>query len=158
MDSNRGRLSWVGQTVGALGVIASLIFVALEIRQNTEAVRSATIQAISDQSLTSVTQLLENDSLQAAFQRVNAGQPLTSDQSFRLRIYYTGLMRIQQNRYLQARLGILDIETLLFTGGRGGSYSSPYFPVFWSEVRGEYPEEFATFVDTALIANPLPDR
>ena len=43
--------SWIwketAEIVGALGVIATLIFVAFEIRQNTDAVRSSTVQDIS---------------------------------------------------------------------------------------------------------------
>ena len=44
------KLTWKGliEILGILGVIGSLIFVALEIRQNTNALRSATIQAIGE--------------------------------------------------------------------------------------------------------------
>ena len=38
------------ELVGFVSVIASLIFVGMEIRQNTTAVRGATNQAISDQA------------------------------------------------------------------------------------------------------------
>ena len=44
---NRNRL----ELIGFISVIASLVFVGMEIRQNTTAVRGATNQAISDQAL-----------------------------------------------------------------------------------------------------------
>ena len=43
---NRNRL----ELIGFISVIASLVFVGMEIRQNTTAVRGATNQAISDQA------------------------------------------------------------------------------------------------------------
>ena len=58
MEKREAKWKMVGSVLGGLGVIGSLVFVALEIRQNTEAVRSATIQAISEQSFTAVAQLV----------------------------------------------------------------------------------------------------
>ena len=42
----------VSEIAGALGVIATLIFVGTEIQQNTEAIRTSTVQAIADQDTT----------------------------------------------------------------------------------------------------------
>ena len=45
---NLNDLANVGQVIGALAVVISLIYVAFQIRQNTSAVRSATAQAVHD--------------------------------------------------------------------------------------------------------------
>lgn len=44
----KGKLSWrdLTEILGVIGVVGSLIFVAFQIQQNTNAVRSATIQEI----------------------------------------------------------------------------------------------------------------
>jgi hypothetical protein len=47
-------MSWdaigaVGELLGALGVIASLIYLAIQIRQNTESVRMASHHGVADQ-------------------------------------------------------------------------------------------------------------
>ncbi len=41
-------LANIGQVIGAIAVVISLIYVALQIRQNTNAVRSATAQAVHE--------------------------------------------------------------------------------------------------------------
>jgi len=41
-------LANVGQIIGAVAVVISLIYVALQIRQNTNAVRSATAQTVHE--------------------------------------------------------------------------------------------------------------
>jgi hypothetical protein len=136
-----------------VGVFVSLVFVAMEVRQNTEAVRSATLQAIAEQSFAAVAQLVEDEDLRVAYDLARGGQPLTPSQRLHLKTFYMGLMRIQQNRYMQAQLGILDLETLNFTGGRAGAYSIPFFAEFWSEDRDEYPPEFVEYIDRLLTAS-----
>jgi hypothetical protein len=41
-------LANLGQVIGAIAVVISLIYVALQIRQNTNAVRSATAQTVHE--------------------------------------------------------------------------------------------------------------
>ena len=41
-------LANIGQVIGAIAVVISLIYVALQIRQNTNAVRSATAQSVHE--------------------------------------------------------------------------------------------------------------
>ena len=41
-------LANIGQVIGAIAVVISLIYVALQIRQNTNAVRSATAQTVHE--------------------------------------------------------------------------------------------------------------
>lgn len=44
----KGRLSRVGEFIGLVGVIGSLIFVGIEVRQSTLATRAATDAVIAD--------------------------------------------------------------------------------------------------------------
>jgi hypothetical protein len=151
MEKREAKWKMVGSVLGGLGVIGSLVFVALEIRQNTEAVRSATIQAISEQSFTAVAQLVENADLRMAYEAASTGAALTPEQRFQLKMFYLGIMRLQQNRYLQSQLGVLDLNTLLFVGGRGGAYDLPFFAEYWAEDRDQYPPEFQDFVESELL-------
>ena len=45
---NWDALSAIGQTVGALAVVISLIYLAVQMRQNTRAVRGTSFQAVTD--------------------------------------------------------------------------------------------------------------
>lgn len=151
METRETRWKMVGSVLGGLGVIGSLLFVAMQIRQNTEAVRSETIQAISEQSFAAVAQLVENPDLRAAYQAASTGAALTPEQRFHLKMFYLGIMRIQENRYLQSQLGVLDLKSLLFVGGKGGAYRLPFFAEYWAEDRDQYPAEFREFVESELL-------
>ena len=110
---NRENTKDVIELVAALGVIVTLAFVALEIRQNTNVARSASAQSIADQSYDAVMRLVENDELRAAYLAGFDGN-LTDEQEQHLRMFYNAVIRIQANRHEQVKLGIIDLSP--FTG------------------------------------------
>ncbi len=139
------------EVLGVLGVIASLIFVALEIQQNTNAVRSATINAIADLSYQTGVNATNNPELRAALRACRNGQMLTEDQRELVLINYTGLMRLQQNRFLQLQLGVLDEDTIFQMGGRGPGYRNSCFRDFWTENAKAFPLEFQQFIEREIL-------
>ena len=149
------KANWIrketAEILGVLGVIASLIFVALEIRQNTSAVRSATIQAISEGSHDSNYRLAENPDLLAIIRKADSLEPLTIGERDRLFSLYTAIMRLNQNRFQQLRLGVLDEDTLFQVGGRGRFYRGPFFAEYWAETRQDHSVEFQEFVERELL-------
>lgn len=147
---SRENVKDIMELVAALGVIATLAFVALEIRQNTNVARSAAAQAIAEQSYDAVMRLVDNDELRAAYLAGFDGK-LSSEQEQHLRMFYIAVIRIQVNRYEQVKLGIIDLDLALSLGGRADGYSSPYFIEFWNEVRGRYPADFQDYIEHHVI-------
>ena len=147
-----GKLSWkdVMEMVGILGVIASLIFVAFQIRQNTRAIESSTIEAILSHSYDAVVLTVENADLRAA-QVAACNGALTGDQREQLIAYYRALLRLQLNRYFQVQIGILDEETALALGGRATPYRRPIFAELWEETKDDYNADFQDFVRRGIL-------
>ena len=143
------------EILGIAGVIGSVIFVAVEIRQNTNAVRSATIQAIAALSADSTMRFTENPDLRAARLACDKQLELTEDQQILIEASYTSLMRLQQNRFQQLELGVLDEETIFQVGGRGGAYRTPCFTKYWAEYGENFPLEFQDFLEQEVL--PLAD-
>ena len=152
-SSATAKSKWksLGQLLGALGVIISLGFVAWEIRQNTEAVKSATIQAISEQSFTSISLIIQDNDLNTIIRLLREDKALSKEQQFTLHMFYEALIRIQLNRYLQISLGILDPETALIMGGRARIYQSDEFDEFWASARDFHTEGFAQYMETQVM-------
>jgi hypothetical protein len=148
----KGKLSWKDLTeiLGVIGVIGSLIFVAFQIQQNTNAVRGATIQAILDRSYDATVLSVENADLRAAHQAACDGT-LTADQRAHLMYYYRALLRLQLNRFFQVQLGILDEETALNIGGKASAYRRPIFAELWAEGKDEYSPEFQAFIERGVL-------
>ena len=102
------RIGWKSsaEILGIVGVIASLVFVALEIRQNTDAVRSATIQGVLEQSFAANLVPVDNAGLREAI--YSSPEELSDDQRRQLGWFYTALLRTQLNRFSQSELGVLE--------------------------------------------------
>jgi hypothetical protein len=154
---NRQKLKDAIEIVGVVAIVASLVFVALEVRQNTDAVKSSVIQAISDQSINALEIAIDNESLRQAQSAVASGTA-NDDQERQARLYYAMLVRIQQNRFMQSEIGTVDRTTALVLGGRSAIYRRPEFHEYWNSVKNSHPEDFRNFTERELLTLPLEGR
>jgi len=146
------NVSWhsVVETLGILGLIGSLLFVATEIRQNTAAISSATIQGISDQAYESSIFVAENAAMRDALRAMCDGSE-TIDQRLIMNAFIDAVLRIQLNRFYQSKLNVLDRQTLLELGGRGAIYTHPAFAEIWEQSKSQYAPEFQDYVEQQLL-------
>ena len=149
------RLGWksFAEILGIMGVIGSLVFVALEIRQNTDAVRSATIQGVLDQSFAANLPPVDNATLRDALYL--APEELSDDQRRQLMWFFTAVLRVQLNRFYQAQVGVLDEEAVLELGARGGMFQLPTFKRWWLTQGGRYSPAFEEYIDSIVNGEPV---
>ncbi len=140
----------VGEALAAVGVIGSLVFVALEVRQNTAAVRGATLQAVSQQSLDLVIIGIENPDVRAAIQTAAAERPLTGEQEGLLRWFLSAKLRADENRFRQVQLGTLDADNF---GQLSNNfvYRLPYFAQYWAEQSEIWADDYRIVVEREFI-------
>ena len=134
IDSSPGRLS-LKEAVAALGVILSLLFVGLEIRQNTLAVRSSTLQTISDSHRTLILESIHDEGFSALVTRAMNGQTtedFTDNENTRLWGYYIVYVSQLENTYVQLNAGILDENVFEAYGWNSPVLQTPHF-LEWSE-------------------------
>jgi len=120
-----------GDTIAALGVIASLIFVGLEIRQNTAATEGATLQAISDTH----TQILLGSAWDEDFIRIynralfEGQEPddFTPEENLQLQRYYIAYLSHLENTYLQNQRGLVDEFVFESYGWQSVLWRTPHF-------------------------------
>jgi len=146
----------LGQTIAILaniGVIAGIAFLGLEIRQNTDAVRSTVVQDISSQQIDVRKMMIENPDLRAAVRAVAQGEA-DEDQLHLIDELFAVLMNVRQNRYLQIELGVIDGSTAdeLGIGNReGGMFSRPEFAEWWRQSGSSYSDGFQQYVEEQLL-------
>jgi hypothetical protein len=129
------------EVIGVAAIVVSLAFVAFEIRQNTNAVRSTIIQSVSQQSFDGVALMLDHEYLQDAQYAARSGN--ADEKEIRqLDLYYVALMRVQLNRYMQSKIGVIDQELVLEVGGRSKVYGQNSFRNYWSRNRDDYSKGF----------------
>jgi hypothetical protein len=132
--------------------MASLILVAYEVRQNTKATRGVTLQAIADQSLLVTMAGVQHPDFRIAYQRASRGvKYATPSDANILMWWYSGVMRVMENRYRQVKLGLVDKSAMTQFGGTSGAYRHPFFRAYWESQRSTFTPDFVAFVEANLL-------
>lgn len=117
----------VKETIAAVGVILSLLFVAFEVRQNASAVRSATIQGIAGQSFKYSLALVQD----------------------------LNWLRIMESRFRQMQLGVIDSGDIRNLGGTSNQnwYGSHFFKEWWvlSDPPSRWAPDFVRFMEQDVM-------
>jgi hypothetical protein len=131
----------IGEVVGAAGVIASLIYLAAQIRQNTRSVEAAAYQSVAE------------GLADAAFRLVGRG---SSDPGDGL-LLFVGTIRRYENLYFQVRRGHLrteDVEgfiTSLVAVLRPGGTLFGGTDDIWPLASSMFHPEFVAFVESEVL-------
>ena len=130
-------------------------FLAVEIRQNNELLRSESRQALVANDVTSLTANLGNADVFAKL--VSAGD-LSAEDQLRLSFMYALDLRNREFEYFQYTNGLLDEEAWLsYRQVVLINHSTGLGQTWWDEIgRGIVDPEFAKLIDE-LLANAQPD-
>ena len=144
---NRNRL----ELIGFISVIASLIFVGMEISQNTTAVRGATNQAISDQASELYLTIATDRNLASLVKKLYDGVPKEDFESIdEMQLFLTvmtGLRRVE-NIFLQLEDNILDDRAFDRIGL--SFYRSTYGRQIWKANKQFFDRNFVPFFEELL--------
>ena len=129
----------VRETLAALGVIASLVFVGVEIRQNTQTARIAARQALMDHQLTLTQSVLEDEGLFAEMREWIETEPGTAPDlcpGARICTLVRRQLRFHENVFLQTQEGLIDESSFRSYSFEGQAlYASPHLRSVWTSLR-----------------------
>jgi len=138
----------ISKVFAAIGVIVSLIFVGVEIRQNTSATRGATFQAISDGAAQSAFDAAGNDHLPKLFAQIRESDPPLSEFSAedqeRLRFIFLFTVRRLENIWVQVNEGVVDQGAYERFQPRVGYIGAHSFRDFWNEGKSAFSSDFVS--------------
>ncbi len=144
------ELGGIGEFIGALAVLASLVYLATEIRRNTKATRLATLQS----TLSTVQQVFDAPARDAELTRiirlgmVDRSQ-LTEDESARLGFWLGSVLRQAENTFVQHRAGMLDDQSWAARAHQiRNFFSSPTVLKMWTSASKGYHEDFRDWVNS----------
>ena len=157
-DPMSNRLS-IQQAGAALGVIASLMFVGYEIRQNTQTARATSVLAISEQIIEWQTAASLNADWIRVITFLGTGgtyAELSPEDLQRYGWVVTSTIRITENRFRQMQLGIIERDDLSVAGGSANVnwFRSPHFMAYWqsSDQSARFAPDFVEFMETEILA------
>ena len=140
----------VFEIFGLIGVIGSLIFVGVEVRQNTAEIRGSTHQSVSEQVNELYLTIAEDERLSKLISEMIEDSNLRknlnpADQISLDFVILTGLRRIE-NIHLQYLDGILSNDAFDRIGMN--FYRKQYAKETWEMYKGGFDDDFVSFFET----------
>ncbi len=146
----------IGEFLGGFAVLVSLVYVALQIKQNTTSVRAAASASVAE-SLARVTETL---SLEPELGRIwtqgqNDYDSLDDDARIRFNFVLLTYMRRLENAFYQQSRGFLDPDHWQTTERRiAFIMKRPGTARWWSQSRVRFSDPFIEFVERQITGNP----
>ncbi len=105
---NWEAVSAIAEVVGVIAIVVSLIYVSVQIRQNTKVARAATRQAIADSTESLGNDLLNNGEVAEIFVKHFNGEELSAVENLRLQARCFRDMQHWENIYYQFNEGLVS--------------------------------------------------
>jgi hypothetical protein len=154
----------ISELVGAFAVVITLIYLAIQVRQNTRAIRLDTGHAITEEFRSMFAMMAENKDLAELVHRA-ASDPASISGADKVRYYGLNgnFVRALENAYIQWTEGALDARHWAGMKRMLTDYAQlPGFREFWPFRKHWFSEDFQQFMDTEILPSnesvdvPLP--
>jgi len=152
-------LGSIGELIAAIATIGTLVYLAVQIRQNTRTVRSSTLHQNTDLWSTLWMRLAEPDIARAYAQGMTGRpdiEPLVYTQFF---LMCRGIFLALENQFYQVRGGVLDSEA--YAGYERAIAEQllayPGFRIWWEQSRSVFSPPFAAHIDAMIESEPEAD-
>lgn len=100
----------VSELIGAAAVLASLLYLANQIRQSTEVARSVARQGIAETAIAEASSVVDHGDLAELMYRELSGGELEAHENYRLQLFAFRSLRLYENAHYQHRAGMLDAD------------------------------------------------
>ncbi len=154
------ELGALGEFIGAFGVIASIVYVGLQVRQNTRAVRSETRFALANSMSQAHYEIATNDMGRIINSSVTDPLAMSDEDKVRWIYWYEGFFHMLEGYYHEYQEGQLSKEFMeRYDGWIAGMMSLDHYRAWWESerIQNRFTDSFLNYVD-GLIANPPESR
>jgi phytoene dehydrogenase-like protein len=153
------ELADIGELAGGVAVVASLVYLALQVRQNTRAVRGSTLHLNTD-LWASLFLRLSDQAVTQAYIAGMSGQPDIKPLHYSQFYFICKTMFLAlEDQFYQARQGTLDRE--IYAAYERATTDQllafPGFRIWWLQTRSTFSPSFVARVDEMIATTPESD-
>lgn len=139
----------IRETVGFLGVMASLVFVGLEIRQNTRVARAEAYRSVAGMEADGLLAAATDPQLSGLLRRVMFDgakrDDFTDSEKYQIGVYYDYRITNLELVFRQSEERLLPSAALELSAS--GLLAAPYLQELWPIIREQYDPEFAAYFE-----------
>ena len=149
------QYAYVAQIVGVLVVGATLIYLAIQTKQNTDAVQASSRHTAVSNDLLLIQ--FEMDHASAIESLITNNDDISFAEKIQAEAWLIGLARTRENQWLQNRHDLLDAKTMeSFLTGLTLNISFPRSRAWWDKVAYDYfDSDFVDDVNRRLATIPI---
>ena len=146
-DVNWNMIGALAELFGAIGVFASLFYLAVQLKHNAAETRDATIQSIMELAIHFRAESYKGE-LAEIRMKANSDEALTPLESVKLEGYLSALFELTELVFVQHRKGKLDPEYFDAWELRTKAVMSvSRIQQFWSKTKMGYRRSFVEYID-----------
>jgi hypothetical protein len=148
---NWQAISTTAEIVGAGGIIASMIYLAVQVRQSTMVARADMTKDLYLASRAAILELAANPDLAAIWCRIRSFENVDAARTY---AFYQSFFRLYELQFHLDKQDLLD-------EGIAQSYrlvirmfgATEPFPAYWEKARNEFNDDFVAYVDEQIAAS-----
>ena len=149
-----------GEFLGAIAVVLTLVYLAIQVRQNTRALKASTFQSISSELGQNVQPLLQTpDLVPIAIKGMTEPDTLTADERLKLQMLYLAMFRRYESVYVQTELGSINRE---FVEGAElallSNMNHKFGREWWEAAKPIFYKPFVTHIESLLAVQQIPEK
>ena len=146
---NWDALGAIAELLGAIGVVATLAYLARQIQQNTLAIQGQSDQDFSREFAAWTERQTNNPELQAVFFKAANKQPMTKEENLSFLYLLTEWVVLADGCYRQYERGLMPEETFkgLVLDGLLAYFQIEIFAEWWDSERALLSPAFRTYVN-----------
>jgi hypothetical protein len=144
----------IAELIAAIAVLPTLLYVAVQVRQNTRALKSSTFQELSSSLSSNAEAIVSIPSMVPLLVKLDAQhEPLTAEEKARFHYFMIMVFRRLEAVHIQRSLGSIDPEVIegfqhstvsLLVGGAGAAW--------WATGKRAFSKEFVDWLDAQLAS------
>jgi len=150
---NWDALGAVSELVGAVAVVATLIYLAVQIRQNTASNQNSALQTVSSQYADWLSLIIENEVVAQIYRKgLEDSEQLTADEKMRFGMLLTLLSRAGDAQYHQYDTNAVPEEKWISTlNSFVGVLGKPGARTWWNRYGDSFTPSFQAVVNGKLL-------
>ena len=137
------------EALSAIGIVGSLVFVGLQVRQTNSMARAEAFRAMADTYATMALSFGEDEDMAAVFSQAMDGRlsaaEMSESQSFRVATFFTAFLKFHESVYLQVQEGVLDSTALQLLDSPLAT--NAFVTQNWIGFREHLSDDFASFYE-----------
>jgi len=156
-------LAHIADIVAAIGVIGSMIFVGVQVRQSTRSIRSATLQQQANQwhvyadLWQKLYEFLSDPKVATTLAKGSAGRDLEKAEFGQFFVLFRAILIQIENLHYQFQQGLIDKEVYarFQLSWQEALFAFPGTRAMWQLCRHYYSSDFAEYLDEVVASTPI---